>query len=384
MSQNLNWTPFIEFAGKFIETIDLDAEENNYKKDLAAGLSAVREELLIGDPDWHTHFIRALRTTNLVNYRTIGAMDKLDDVSLQRLQSLLTNFWSENPGTQKLNDLVAGLKELNSRELSDGIATGVASLLLMAMEPIEFPPYRPEAVRQFWNIIGLDYKEAVRTPQGRYDAFLETLDELRAELAAAELGDFNRLEAQGVMWSVMNTDPTDEWAPQDVVNFRKWRGDKAAAAEVDLSTPAASIAPQLEAAGRRIIESGFRGEPSLIDGVTSTWTVENARDLAGRGEADVGTGTFMAKFERQLKGARPATILLAAELAYLQVLPLSNVGAATKVARVNKILSWIEGASVALPAPLREGLESEGAFNGGMGFNIQVCLLYTSPSPRDS
>ncbi|GAA5189794.1 hypothetical protein GCM10023346_05310 [Arthrobacter gyeryongensis] len=372
MTKNLNWTRFIEFAGKFIETVDLHAEENDYKKELAAKLTAVRTELLAGDPVWHPHFIRALRTTNLVNYRTIGAMDKLDDASSKNLETLLTLFWSGESQTEKLNALVGGLKELNSRELSDGIATGVGSVLLMAVDPTEYPPYRPEAVRQFWNIIGFDYKEAVRTAQGRYEAFLETVDELRAELAAAELGEFNRLEAQGVMWSVMNTSPTEEWSLDQAASLRKWRGEKAPAVEVDLSIAAVTPAPKLEAAARRIIESGFGGEPSLIDGVTSTWTVENARDLAGRGETDVGTGTFMAKFERQLRGAPPATILLAAELAYLQVLPLSNVGAATKVARVNKILSWIKGGAVALPAPLREGLETEGSFNGGMGFNIQV------------
>ena len=89
MTQNLNWTPFIEFAGKFIETVDLDAEENDYKRVLAAKLAVVRDELLAGDPAWHPHFIRALRTTNLVNYRTIGAMDKLDDASSQHLQTSL-------------------------------------------------------------------------------------------------------------------------------------------------------------------------------------------------------------------------------------------------------------------------------------------------------
>lgn len=372
MNQNIDWTRLIEFAGKFMETLDLDAEENLYKKELAFKLSAVRTELLAGDPAWHPHFIRALRTTNLVNYRTIGALDKLDEASSRDLQALLTTFWSGAPETEKLNALVAGLKELNSRELSDGIATGVGSVLLMAVDPTEFPPYRPEAVRQFWNIIGFDYKDAVRTPQGRYDAFLDVLDQLRSELAIAGLGDFDRLEAQGIMWTVMNADPKDEWASQDVVNFRKWRGDKAAAAELDLSTPAVTIAPQLEAAGRLILESGFRSAPSAVDGTTTTWTVENARELARRSELDVGPGTFMAKFERQLQGASRGVILLAAELAYLQVLPLSNVGAQTKIARIEKILSWIEHDEVPLPPMLQEGLGAEGAFHGGVGFNIQV------------
>lgn len=373
MTQDLDWTRFTEFAGKFLETVDLDAEENLYKKELAFKLSGVRAELLAGEPEWHPHFIRALRTTNLVNYRTIVAMDKLDDDSLQQLQSLLLKFWTGDPNTEKLNDLVAGLRQLNSRELSDGIATGVGSLLLMALEPTEFPPYRPDAVRQFWNIIGFDYKDAVRTPQGRYEAFMDVLDDLRAELTAAGLGEFNRLGTQGIMWSVMNAAPDDNWTPEQAASLRQWRGDKTPAAEVDLNVAAVTVAPELEAIGRRIIETGFRGDPSLIDGVTVVWTVENARDLADRGERDVGPGTFMEKYERQLNGASRATILLAAELAFLQVLPLSNVGAATKAARANTILSWIDGAPITLPKELIDGMEETGgSFNGGVGFNIQV------------
>ena len=337
MIQNLTWNSFIEFAGKFIDTVDLDAEENRDKKELAAKLAGVRTELLAGDPAWHPHLVRALRTTNLVNYRTIGALDKLDDASTHSLQTLLTQFWSGKPETEKLNALVAGLRELNARELSDGIATGVGSVLLMAVDPTQFPPYRPEAVRQFWNSIGFDFKDAVRTPQGRYDAFLDALDQLRSELATAGLGDFDRLQAQGIMWTVMNANPTDSWTPEDVVNLRKWRGDKGAAAEIDLSTPAATTAPQLEAAGRLILENGFRSGSSVMDGVTPTWTVENARELVRRSELDVGPGTFMAKFERQLSGASRGVVLLAAELACLQVLPLSNVGPQTKLSRIEKI-----------------------------------------------
>lgn len=372
MTQNLDWTRFTEFSGKFLELVDLDAEENLYKKELASRLSSVRDELLAGDREWHTHFIQVLRATNLVNFRTISAMDKLDDASSQHLQNLLLDFWTAGAETGKLNDLVEGLRTLSPRELSDGIATGVGSLLLMALKPTDFPPYRPDAVRKFWNIIGFDYEDAVRTPQSRYEAFLNVLDGLRADLAAKGQGEFDRLEAQGIMWTVMNAAPDDNWTPEQAASLRQWRGDKTPGAEVDLSVAAVTVAPKLEAIGRRIIETGFRGEPSLIDGETVVWTVESARELANRGERDVGSGTFMEKYKRQLSGASRATILLAAELAFLQVLPLSNVGAATKVARVNKILSWIDGAPIALPAWLSDGLQATGAFHGGVGFNIQV------------
>ncbi|MET3812322.1 AAA family ATPase [Arthrobacter sp. UYEF3] len=377
MNENVDWTRFIEFAGKFMESVDLDAEENLYKKELAFKLSDVREELLAGDPEWHPHFIRALRPTNLVNYRTIGAMDTLDDASLQNLQTLLTRFWLVAPETEKLNALVAGLKELNPRELSDGIATGVGSLLLMAVDPTEFPPYRPETVRHFWNIIGFDYKEAVRTPQGRYDAFLDILDQFRSELAVAGLGDFDRLEAQGIMWTVLNVDPTDEWNPEQLASFRQWRGDKIGAPR--LGTESGEVersfgpAPDVEAAAQLIIDAGILGETSPFWPGGCSWTQENADDLIRRifENFDGGTDSFMGKIERQLAGAPVGVYVLAAEFMAIHMLPLVNVRGDTKISRVQSLLDW-SGANLEIPDALRKGLNAEGAFHGGTGFSVRM------------
>lgn len=366
------WNTFMSFAASFSEVVDLDAEEYNYKLALAERLKKTRESYLAGDPEWFERLHKDLVSANLMDQYFMMRLLVLGRTSPELLKEAIDLLWIGEPDVRLMDDFGDRLRPYSPDRFGPGGITMFASVLLLARDPFNYPPYRARAVKKFLKLVGWDDRGANGSPAERYQLLLDALDEIIRLAPDHDITLRDRLDAQGLLWTVMNVDPSDDWTPEQAASLQQWRGDKAPAVELDLGIAAVTIAPRIEAAGRRIIESGFRGEPSLIDGVTSTWTVENARDLAGRGEADVGTGTFMAKFERQLKGARPATILLAAELAYLQVLPLSNVGATTKVARVNKILSWIEGASVVLPAPLREGLEAEGAFNGGMGFNIQV------------
>ncbi|MFF1384681.1 McrB family protein [Arthrobacter sp. NPDC058288] len=362
----------MKFAAPFANTVDLDAEEYEYKLALSKRLQVTRAAYLDGNSEWFEMLRRDISSSNLMNQYFMMRLVDLGRTRPEELRRVVDILWRGDPDPKGIDEFTAQLRPYSPEQFSVGGLVGFASILLLGRDPLVYPPYRARAVKKFLKLVGWEDRGANGTPSERYQLLLDALDEMLRLAPEHGIRLRDRLDAQGLLWTVMNVDPTADWTPEQAASLQQWRGDKAPAAAFDLSIAAVTVAPRTEAAARMIIETGFRGEPSLIDGVTSTWTVENARDLAGRGEADVGTGTFMAKFERQLKGARPATILLAAELAYLQVLPLSNVGVTTKVARINKILSWIEGASVVLPAPLREGLEAEGAFNGGMGFNIQV------------
>ena len=58
---------------------------------------------------------------------------------------------------------------------------------------------------------------------------------------------------------------------------------------------------------------------------------------------------------------------LAAELLYLNVLPLSNVAGNAKRARITTVLKWVPEPAT-IPANLDSALDS-GVFNGGIGFN---------------
>lgn len=131
--------------------------------------------------------------------------------------------------------------------------------------------------------------------------------------------------------------------------------------------------PVIERAARRVIEAGLGTGRSAIDSGEAAWEKSVAVDLHRRMivEEDLGSGSFMSKLEVQLSGASWATHLLCAELLYLHVLPLTNVGADAKRKRISTVLGWARPDTV-IPSELDEALGRPGVFNGGTGFNVQI------------
>lgn len=368
------WQRFMEFAALFPKTVDLDAEEYNYKLALAERLRKTREIYLNRDPEWFELLRRDISSSNLMNQYFMMRLVELGRSKPGDLRQIIDLLWEEEPDLRRIDEFTALLRPHNPEQFSVGGIIGFASILLLARDPFRFPPYRARAVKKFLKLVGWEDRGANGDPARRYELLLESLDELLRLAPEYGIKLRDRLDAQGLMWTVLNVDPTDEWSSAESAAFRAWRGDKMTAEHAsDPTGSGASKAPEIESTARALLSAGLRGELSPMDGTTTTWTSETAADLASRlTNTDVGTGSLMSKLERQLATASRETVLLAAELLYLQVLPLSNVTPATKIARIEKVLSWVPGAAVELSAELRKGLEAPGAFNGGVGFNIQV------------
>ncbi|GGJ17940.1 McrB family protein [Paenarthrobacter histidinolovorans] len=359
------WQQFMEFAALFSKTVDLDADEYKYKLSVAEKLRKTREVFLQHDNGWFEALRRDIASSNLMNQYFMMRLIDVGRSSPDELWKVVALLWEGDVDARRISDFTAALRPHNQEQFSVGGIVGFASLLLMGRDPLRFPPYRAQAAKKFLKLVGWDNRGANGEPARRYELLLEALDEIIRLAPEYGISLRDRLDAQGLMWTVMNVDPTDEWSPADSAAFRAWRGDKVELAPVDTV--------QAETPAQLIIRSGLRGKPSPMDGRTLTWTPETAKDLARRSRnTDVGPGSFMAKLERQLAGAPRETVLLAAELVYLQVFPLENVTSATKIARVEKVLSWVPEADVELPEVLRQGLQAKGSFNGGVGFNIQV------------
>lgn len=127
--------------------------------------------------------------------------------------------------------------------------------------------------------------------------------------------------------------------------------------------------PEIETAAWEILGAGLRGDPSPLDSATRTWTANAAAEILRRVQdnPDVSDNTFLAKLERQLDGAPRGTVLLAAELLYLQCGPLWNLKADTKRNLVNTVLSWADPPDT-LHDGLNTALDHGYVFNGAQGF----------------
>ena len=107
------------------------------------------------------------------------------------------------------------------------------------------------------------------------------------------------------------------------------------------------------AAAAEWADQSLRHRRSFLDPAVMTWDAATAGDFLERFvvRANEGTGTFLEKLAGQLGGARRETILFAAELVYLQQLPIADTGAPHKRNQVMAVLNLGSGVD-AIPAEL--------------------------------
>src|SRR6516162_3315411 len=92
-------------------------------------------------------------------------------------------------------------------------------------------------------------------------------------------------------------------------------------------------AAAVEVIGRRLIDSGFAQDDSLLTPGMPIWTPEHLaeleRDYVNR--PDAGSGGFFDKLNKQLATTSSPAIQLFAELLILNVLPIVNIGGPLKI-----------------------------------------------------
>lgn len=362
-----DWDDFVRWARTVADAVDLDREEHGYKRAMAARLGAARRLFLENDEGWYESLLSALQSTNLLHWRTVSRFREAASERPEALAAAIGVLWG---------DVDAGADDLAAfeepiREAVDSITPGnivaLGALLLMARDPEAFPPYRTTPVEKWRKLVG---RESLGTsPVERYRELLELTDELLQRAPGAGIALSSRLEAQGLGWSVVKWPVAELPIPEeDKHAFARWRGDAEPAGVVPRGE---GPAPAMEAAAWKVLGAGLRREPSPVSGSASVWTAATAADLRERISHDPGTGGFFDKLMVQLDGASDDTVLLAAELVYLQCAPQADLRADTKIARVERVLA-AAGTTYALPDELRVGLEARGAFGGGQGYNAQI------------
>ena len=114
---------------------------------------------------------------------------------------------------------------------------------------------------------------------------------------------------------------------------------------------------------------------SLIDPTTRVWSPEVAAELKRRfvESFDPSARSFAEKLEDQMAGASQEACLLMAELMYVHLLPLHNVGAERKLVNINAV-----GALAPEPFEVPEALRGPlglGMVNGGTGYSTNRFYL---------
>ena len=126
--------------------------------------------------------------------------------------------------------------------------------------------------------------------------------------------------------------------------------------------------PLIEA-GATWLEQGLYHQGSVFSS-HKLWTQENVKDLETyfSNNPDTGTGNFFEKLETQLESCTPAVKQLAAEMLWLMLLCVSNIGAAKKRESVLRVWAC-SGEALPEDHPLLTDDTLAGVGSGGTSFN---------------
>ncbi|MFE0250066.1 McrB family protein [Streptomyces sp. NPDC059010] len=130
------------------------------------------------------------------------------------------------------------------------------------------------------------------------------------------------------------------------------------------------VGADVVAAVQRVFRDGVLSGRSAFAPPHESWTRPRAVDLRTRfvDQPDESSDTFLVKLRRQLDGAPDLTIVLAAELLFVNMAPLvpAQIGVAKKLQILDEVLSWNSLVEPAVPDDLKACLK--GFMNGGQGF----------------
>jgi 5-methylcytosine-specific restriction enzyme B len=130
--------------------------------------------------------------------------------------------------------------------------------------------------------------------------------------------------------------------------------------------PAADAAHR---ASRIIAPQCLAQDGSLFTPGQPVWTLAHADQLYTHYvmAPDESKAGFLEKLEQQLSHCTPGAVQLAAELLYVNVLPLADQKPATKKKLVQQVLGWARRDAV-LPEQIEQTLDEGRLFSGGVAF----------------
>jgi 5-methylcytosine-specific restriction enzyme B len=210
--ENGRWNALAQWGERIRESVDLAADERQYKLDGAAALRLARESGLDAD-------LQVLRRSNLVDWRVAdNFFTWLEETEDSR--QVLTELWTD-AGPVSIDRF---LDRLPTTAVSGtGARLSLASVLLGAVDVIAYPPWRATPVELAYRLTGHTKPEPSATEGERYEVFLVFLDQIMDAFRRHGTPLADRLEAQSLLWALMTYDPPAGWSEAEADAFRGWR-----------------------------------------------------------------------------------------------------------------------------------------------------------------
>lgn len=218
------------WVSRMLPHVDFEAGEMAYKRAYADELSQVRNAVLAGNDDWKAMFVASFKKSNLLDWRYGDELIRMTRESPDRVAAMLKLLWHGGLTATAFNAFVLELRQF-SEVFSTGVGTAIASVMLMARSPEDYPPFRAEAVGRFWKTVRWPRPDENANPHEIYASFRKSLSTFQQAATSRSLVVPDLLTAQGFMWLIVEWDPRTLLPAGQIETFRAWRGDSYTGAE---------------------------------------------------------------------------------------------------------------------------------------------------------
>ena len=318
------WGQFVHWARRFAEDPGFDREEREYKIEIATKLQEARLSLESGTGDWVTPLRRAFGSpNNLTSWQMHTRFLEWCEAHRADAALALREFWSAQVGIEE------AVRAFLARVPKDvirgaGTRTSLASFLAMAIDPLEYPIYRPSFFQGGLALTGHPHPDADADEADTHRHGLEFLDALGKESSARGLELRDRLDAESVLFSVVKSDVYKKMLSDDEQDaFLRYRSQENVVEMDDDEEPPGVRGESLETLAARLLfdVADLQGIERLLEdkrqvvfygppGTGKTYVAQQlATHFAGaRGESDLVQFHPSYAYEDFVEGYRPAEI----------------------------------------------------------------------------
>jgi hypothetical protein len=221
------WDGFVHWGRLHYEASDWDAQERDYKRELASAMREARNATLANADDWQKLIRRAFtyrtKTThnNITNFRVHDRFLKWMQRDPEAAKDALIHLWAEPEETC----IQSFMDRLPTDVLSGrGTRLNLTSYLMMGVDETRYPPFRTTSFENGFRVTRFALDVSQLDEAALYRLVLEFLDRAIAEASVRGLHLRDRLDAQSVLWSVVEWGPSDEWPEEDRVAMLRYLG----------------------------------------------------------------------------------------------------------------------------------------------------------------
>jgi 5-methylcytosine-specific restriction enzyme B len=214
------WGRTITWAARFFKQHDFDRMERDYKLEVAG---RVREAAESGQSDELKRALRSSKNNLLPPMNKVHLRDWLNKAPNEALEAFrLASEAGRAPRARALgfvdrlpDDVVPGLHS-RARLVAFAVFSG---------EPEQLPPYQMTPYQKAYELTDDGPAGEGADPVAVYEQALAFLDRFVEEAAARGLELRDRLDAQSLLYTLVNSDAPEDWSDADRRAFARWRGE---------------------------------------------------------------------------------------------------------------------------------------------------------------